>query len=909
MCRRFISVSLSVLLLTSFIAMAPQTVSASTYTVTNTNDSGTGSLRDAIDQANANSELDIISFNIPGAGPHVIQPSSALPEINAPVFIDGYSQPGSSVANAGTPASLKVILDGTNAGSSAGLVLISGNNTISGLDIINFGHAGIVIGAAGGNIITGNYIGIDVSGDTGQANRYGIYVNGSSNNTIGGLTPDERNVISANTEVGIQIDNGSNNIVACNYIGTNATGAAVTGTQPNGITLGGSNNIIGGTSPGARNIISGHTNKGIQISGNTSTGNQIMGNFIGTNVQGNAVIPSGAGVVITGGPSANVVGGTSPGAGNVISGCAGYAISIGDSSYNNQVLGNLIGTDVTGTIKLGNPQDGIVLGSSNNIVGGTVPGARNVISDSGIDGITIINANNSGNQIIGNYIGTDITGTSSLGNTNNGIRIWAAHNNTIGGTALGAGNVISGNGSDGIHIYGASYSNIIQGNYVGTNTSGADLGNSIGINIYGSANNNIIGGNTIGARNVISGNNWAGVSISGTGSSSNVIQGNYIGTDITGSNSVSNSSAGIVIDDGPSNNTIGGNTPGTSNVISGNNNDGIRISRTTGNFVYGNIIGLTSSGSSPLPNGVGVNLGASNCVVSGNIISGNNTYGVWVIDGNSNIIEKNYIGTNSSGSVLGNITGIRIGGNSDNNMVGTDNTIWFNTEDGIVVSDETADFNTISQNSIKANGRSGIDLQNGGNDSIQAPIITSVTATTVTGTAGAPDSSVIEIFQDAGCQGNIYIGSATVSSSGSFTFTGSIPSSATGGNLTTTVTDPAGNTSEFSTPVENHLGTSSTPEEQIEEIQDVFDDAVSDGKLIGEGPGNSANGKLKALRNMLERAEELIDQGMIDDAIQQLEDAYKRVDGNPKPPDFAVGDEAAALAAMILNLIENLRNS
>lgn len=78
--------------------------------------------------------------------------------------------------------------------------------------------------------------------------------------------------------------------------------------------------------------------------------------------------------------------------------------------------------------------------------------------------------------------------------------------------------------------------------------------------------------------------------------------------------------------------------------------------------------------------------------------------------------------------------------------------------------------------------------------------------------------------------------------------------------------------------------------------------------MVGEGPGASANGRLKALRNMLERAEELIDQGLIGEAIQQLEDAYKKVDGNPKPPDFANGSEASALATMIQNLISSLRS-
>ena len=99
-----------------------------------------------------------------------------------------------------------------------------------------------------------------------------------------------------------------------------------------------------------------------------------------------------------------------------------------------------------------------------------------------------------------------------------------------------------------------------------------------------------------------------------------------------------------------------------------------------------------------------------------------------------------------------------------------------------------------------------------------------------------------------------------------------------------------------------------TLEMQLEEIQDTFDDAIENGDLEGAGPGNSASGRLNALRNMLEKAEELIDQGEISEAIHQLENVYKRVDGNPKPPDFAVGDDAEVIASMILELIEILRN-
>jgi uncharacterized repeat protein (TIGR03803 family)/parallel beta-helix repeat protein len=237
---------------------------------------------------------------------------------------------------------------------------------------------------------------------------------------------------------------------------------------------------------------------------------------------------------------------------------------------------------------------------------------------------------NGGDVITGNYIGTDATGTSAAGN-GDGIAVISVSNVTIGGTAAGARNIISGNKGAGVvlgsagSLAGAS-GVLVQGNYIGTNAAGtaALAGQYYGVEDDG-ANNNTISGN------VISGNADYGLDIS---SSSNVlVQGNYIGTDASGTSAIgngSNAGGGVFVND--PNNTIGGTTAGTGNVISGNNGDGLDLSSGTGNVVEGNYIGTDATGTTALGNaGNGVrvvNAGAN--TLSGNTISGNGQEGVSV---------------------------------------------------------------------------------------------------------------------------------------------------------------------------------------------------------------------------------------------------------------------------------------
>jgi parallel beta-helix repeat protein len=213
-------------------------------------------------------------------------------------------------------------------------------------------------------------------------------------------------------------------------------------------------------------------------------------------------------------------------------------------------------------------------------VGGIVAAARNVISGNTGDGVEIRGALASGNRVQGNFLGTNAAGTLSLGNGNVGVRINGAPNNTVGGTVAGARNVLSGNNDSGVVIEGAvAGGNLVQGNFIGVNPAGtADMGNAFdGVQIRGAAVNNTVGGTVAAARNIISGNNQFGVFVRNADTVSNRIQGNFIGLAANGVAPMGNTSHGIWIADAANNNTIGGAAAGAGNVIAHNGGDGVLI--------------------------------------------------------------------------------------------------------------------------------------------------------------------------------------------------------------------------------------------------------------------------------------------------------------------------------------------
>jgi hypothetical protein len=440
---------------------------------------GTCTLRAAIQQANATAGADTIIFDIPGGGPYIIQPATALPAITDPVVIDGTTQPG----YAGTPL---VRLDGISAGSGAsGLTLWTGASTIHGLMITRFAQDGIAIAGSGGGIFSNNFIGTDGTTSLGNG-RMGILVSQSPNNIIGGLAEGDGNLISGNGSNGIHITGaaGSGNIIWGNKIGTDITGTLPLGNAGAGVYLSNAPvNTIGG------NLISGNIN-GIVFYEAGTTGNRAQGNKIGTDITGTLPLGNSSDGIGINKATNNIVGGARPGDGNLIADSGDDNIDISSASATgNAIQGNKIGTDISGTLALGSATVGIsISGAVGNVIGGTQPGAGNLVSGGNVVGILIYNGG-SGNVVQGNKIGTDISGTLALGNGQHGIRIDGASNNLIGGTGLDAGNLIAYNAWDGVDVRGGGTGNAIRGNRIENNLSmGIDLyPNDMAINDEGDA--------------------------------------------------------------------------------------------------------------------------------------------------------------------------------------------------------------------------------------------------------------------------------------------------------------------------------------------------------------------------------------------------------------------------------------
>ena len=644
------------------VLLAAASASADIYVVTNTNNSGAGSFRQAIKDANSHAGDDTITFHIPGPGPHTIRPTSFLPAFTGRITVDGYSQPGASRATADTPATIMIELDGSSAGEDVGGLYFftnSGNSRISGLAINNFNRVGVYLLNSPGTQIDGNYIGCDPTGTVAKGNvQSGIQIQQESSDgvIVGGTSVGERNVISGNDGDGVDVVNADDCVIKGNYVGTDATGTAALPNSGSGLDVYGDHAVIGGSTAVERNLISGNTENGINL--DYAQQCNVLGNYIGTDKDGfSALANGGHGLDDTG--DYNTIGGADPGEGNVISGNDQQGINLTESTHNS-IIGNRLGTDVAGTTALPNHWSGICLASSSNdnTIGGGTPGERNLISGNDIYGVDI--QSSTGVVVEGNYIGTNVDGGSALGNGFNGISIsHGAHGITIGGASAGQGNLISGNTYVGVGI-DDSHDNTVEGNYIGTDVTGtAALENGSGVDLGSGANDNSIGGPDPGQRNIISGNDY-GVYL--TGCSGNTIQGNYIGTAPAGTSAVPNTKTGIYFYQNGNDNTVGGTTENEGNLISGNAGYGVRIHQSSDNVLEGNYIGADQIGAFPLPNGS---------------------------------------------------SGIYIEGNSDDNSIGgtapgAGNIIAFNGKAGVAITSGTK--NAVSSNSIFSNGGIGIDL-------------------------------------------------------------------------------------------------------------------------------------------------------------------------------------------------------
>jgi hypothetical protein len=415
------------------------------FTVTNTNDGGAGSLRDALNQSNNTAGVDTIAFNISAAS-KVIRPASELPGLWDPTILDATTQPG----YAGKPL---VQIDGGGAGYTG--IKMWGGSTIKGISLTNFNSGAIDMfnRGFGGNTVQASWIGVDLAGNLAGSTASGIGIWNTANNLVGGPNAADRNVISGSKGalgVLVQGSAATNNVIQNNYIGTDPTGNLARPNAKNGIGVQDAPNtkIL-------NNVVSGNTNDGIIILNPNATGTIVQGNIVGLNAAGTATLPNlWYGIEIQ--SANNTIGGTTAAQRNVFSGNgeSGVVLYL-SSAANNLIQGNYIGTDVTGNVDLGNVYQGIAISEGPN--GNQIKG--NLISGNDAEGVGIFPGNN--NTVQGNTIGLSAAGTP-LTNRTWAVTLINSSGNVIGGTAAGQANVIySGHPSGTIYNGG--------GNTVSTN--------------------------------------------------------------------------------------------------------------------------------------------------------------------------------------------------------------------------------------------------------------------------------------------------------------------------------------------------------------------------------------------------------------------------------------------------------
>lgn len=740
----------------------------STFAVTNLNDSGAGSLRQAILDANAGPGADRITFSVAGT----IQLTSALPDVTDQVDIDGSTAPGFSTAP----------LVEVNYNSNAGLRLAfpALGSTVRSLANINASGPGITLDSPNTRV-AGNYIGLRLDGVTPAGNGSGLLINGSSSaNIIGGTAAQDRNVISGNAGDGINITGSSQNRIVANYIGTDATATLDRGNKGNGILLtnSASYNTVGGTVSSAAqftgkapegNVISGNDANGVLLTLGASS-NTLAANFVGTNLAGLAPVGNTLdGVAITDGANNNSLLGTFNGLTpfifyNLLSGNGGNGLRLNDVD-NTLINANFLGLGADNATPVGNGLNGLLVeaATTHTTFGGVIP-LGNVTAANKQNGILITDIS-SGFLSFNTFSGVGaFTLNPNLGNGQDGIRV-----TSMGGDIVIKTSIISNNGDDGVEISGSASGVQVVQCFVGLNTDGSlPLGNGDnGVEIGGDAHDNFIGGLqpifSVAPRNAISANAGNGVAVLGT-AHDNQINFSYIGTTAKGDAALGNGKAGVFLAPGTSSTSIGSTDPKFLTLISGNKGNGLEMTGTTGNSVIGTRIGTTADGATGLPN-----------LVNGILL------------------------TNSPNNSIGG-TG-----------TGQGNTIAFNGSNGILV--VSGNQNGIRQNSIFSNTLLGIDLGVGANANQAAPSQLS-SASTISGvqvsgilTSKPNTQFTIEIFASTTAdpsgfgEGQFFLGSVSVTTNAAgtaaFTFTGSNPPSVAP-IITATATDPVNNTSEFS---------------------------------------------------------------------------------------------------------------
>ncbi len=788
-----------------------------TFTVTNTGDNGgvdpapgdsTGTLRQAIVDANATPGADTIDFAIAAGGVQTIALTAALPAVTEAVTVDGYTEPGATPAAAGSAAVLTVVLDG--GGTVATGLALQGHtgSTLRGLVISRFTGAGVEISGGGGHTVAGNFIGTDATGGTAVGNGTGVRVTGGSTlNNIGGTAEGDRNVISGNLGAGIALTGGgvSGNIVRRNSIGTDPTGMVAVGNGGDGILIdaGASDNVIGGVTPGNPpgtrpfdfsgaqppdgNLISGNAGNGVRIA-NGATGNNLFGNFIGTDATGIAPLGNTLDGVAIVSADGNRLAGTDKNLDpfifyNVVSGNLGNGLRITDSD-NTIVHANFFGLGSDDMTPVGNVLNGVVVegSSTNTAFGGAIP-LGNVIAANGQNGVVV--QGTAGKFIASNNftgVGAFVDFTN-LGNALDGFHITA----TGGGTVLKVGNIISRNGDDGIEVSGDAQGVQIVQNMIGLNTDGMSPmpngGN--GIEIGGNAHDITVGGVqtdfSIVPTGTISANGGYGIAVSGTAHDIR-INFSYIGTNSSGGPvAFGNKAGGVYLGPSTTGTVIGSTDPTLPTVISGNVGDGVTIDGSSGNTIVGARIGVGENGGAVANTGAGVRIVGG----SGNVIGG-------TAAGEGNVVAAN-------GGI-----GIAVGASP---------------------ADVTAVGNRIAGNSIYANGGLGIDLASDGvtpnganprafpNNGQNTPVLAAASiesgTISIRGTLTSRPATTyrLEFFATPAGGAQAFLGSATVTTDAtgaaavavSFTAPDGVRA---GAAVTATATDAVtGDTSEFAAAV------------------------------------------------------------------------------------------------------------
>jgi hypothetical protein len=862
-----------------------------TFMVTSPADSGQNTLRQAILNVNTSADAaNAIQFNFTATQPVLIPVLSALPTFTsqvtitvtagtAPVQIDGTGLTGSvnGLAFGGTPGG------SSSSGSVVNGTFVNAATHDIGLFITGFSGDAILL-TSNNNQVQNVALGLAANQQP-TPNRDGVEITGQ-HNTIGLNAANKGNVISGNSRFGIFMDGlpSQNNLVQNNFIGTNFAGSASRANSQDGVAIfgGATNNTVGAIGgPNNQNVISGNGRFGVGISDSGTVNNQVTGNLMGLDATGVTQVPNAFdGVAVYNGASANTVGGTVAGSGNTISGNSRFGVSLfGTGVFLNLVANNTIGLNTQATpLATQNGADGIAIynGAANNTIGGAAGGAAtpNVVSGNGRFGIFISGATSSNNRILGNFVGTDLSGTKTFGNTFDGVAIQDGTGNTVGGSSAtpGNANIVSANNRFGVYLFGNATGNVVLGNKVGTDMGGgAALPNLFdGVALLAGASNNQIGLSGAGQGNQISGNSRFGVYMTSNGGATvtgNILQNNLIGTNAAGAAALGNVFDGVFLGGGANNNVVG-----QGNVISGNQRIGVLITAAAnGNSVTGCKIGVGVDGTTALGNvydGVQLNSGAKNNTIGGTSANASNIIvnsqkgdGVFIRNSgtNGNVIQNNFIGvladktaapnfsdavgivdsaanntiggtvTGTGNTISGKDTtgnGVRVGGDLNrnplggaNNLAGNGNSILGNsifsataptamTLLGIRLG--TASTNVPTPN----NTNQGMGLNP--NDQQNYPVLNSAIAATgvVTGTLASAKSTAyrIEFFDNPAAdnqnvtghnvtQGRKFLGfiSVTTDANGTaaISFTNSTPLTATD-LITATATAPDGSTSEFS---------------------------------------------------------------------------------------------------------------